>query len=112
MNTDPVSLLIDELYNSRRLAGPDWKQRASAARRLGDLHCTQAVRELAAIIRADQNLELSLACIQALGQIAGSESIAALNLVLAGTSQATVQNAARTALLSCSADLREEKKII
>ena len=101
MNADPVSLLIDELHNSRRLTGPDWNQRANAARRLGDLRCTQAIRDLAAVIRTGQNLELSLACIQALGRIDGSEAVAALNQVLEQASQSTIQNAARAALQSC-----------
>lgn len=69
---------INDLRNAKKFFKPDWNKRIAAAKRLGELKATQAVNDLAAVIKENESAELCQAAIQALGQIGDDQAIATL----------------------------------
>jgi hypothetical protein len=101
MSQDTISILINQMHNARRLFGADWRLRSESASRLGELRTPQAVPDLVAVVFENQNFDLSLSAIRALGQIGGSEAVMALEKILNQMPQLQLKRAALAALLAC-----------
>lgn len=101
MSQDTISILINQMHNARRLFGADWRLRSESASRLGEMRTPQAVPDLTAVVIENQNFDLSLSAIRALGQIGGREAAGALEKILNQMPQLQLKRAALAALLAC-----------
>ncbi len=68
--------LINDLRNARSLFRPDWPKRIAAAQALGAQRAVEAVNDLAAVVKENQNADLVRAASEALRLIKGSAEAA------------------------------------